>query len=176
MVFGRGGYEHSGGPLNVSERPSEPTNLQVAFFNTQTVRLTWTPPEVDGGGPLRHYVIEMKAAGEDDYEPIGKVKAGNLSYEAIGLTEGQSYHFRVRAANAGGVSETAAELDEPVTARLPFGRPRTKKSLQTACIRFSLMQRPFLILLLLNRSFTLRQVFASPTSHGLFQFDAKYIR
>ena len=63
----------------------------------------------------------MRTVDEDEFQEVGKVKGGNLSYEAIGLTEGQDYIFRVRAANLSGVSENAAELDHPVTARLPYG-------------------------------------------------------
>ncbi len=64
----------------------------------------------------------MRATDENDFIKVGKVKGGNLSYEAIGLTTGQDYIFRVRAVNSVGESECAAELKEPVTAKLPFGK------------------------------------------------------
>ena len=111
--------------LLLSEPPSEPVNLKVASFNTKAVRVTWEPPKNDGGTPVKQYIIEMRAVddGDDEFQEVGKVKGGNLSYEAIGLTEGKTYIFRVRALNAAGVSEIAAELDRPVTAKLPYGRP-----------------------------------------------------
>ena len=85
------------------------------------MRVTWEPPKEDGGAPIKQYIIEMRTVDEAEFQEVGKVKGGNLSYEAIGLTEGQDYIFRVRAANLSGASENATELDQPVTARLPYG-------------------------------------------------------
>ena len=100
--------------------PSEPQNLQVVSCSPQSVRVSWEPPKKDGGDPVKQYVIELRATHENDFVKVGKVKGGNLSYEAIGLITGQDYIVRVRAVNAIGESESAAELKEPVTAKLPF--------------------------------------------------------
>ena len=115
----------------VPEPPSEPIDLKVASFNTKAVRVTWEPPKKDGGAPIKQYIIEMRTVDEDEFQEVGKVKGGNLSYEAIGLTEGQDYIFRVRAANLSGVSENAAELDHPVTARLPYGTRLANETLDS---------------------------------------------
>ena len=107
----------------------------MASFNTKAVRVSWEPPKEDGGAPVKQYIIEMRTTDNDEFEETGKVKGGNLSYEAIGLTEGKEYIFRVRAANMAGASEGAAELDHPVTARLPYGMVHSTQGSMHHCVQ-----------------------------------------
>ena len=81
--------------------------------------MAWEAPISDGGARLLQYIIEIRSLGEEDFKEVGKVKAGNLNYEVIGLEMGQQYEFRVKAVSPAGASQDAARLDTPVT---PHGK------------------------------------------------------
>ena len=40
--------------------PSAPRDLQVKDTTDQSITVTWSPPEDDGGKPVTNYVIEWK--------------------------------------------------------------------------------------------------------------------
>ena len=77
-----------------------------------SVHLAWTPPESDGGAPIRRYIIEGKCEDDADFRHIGKVDGKTTNWDSIGLQKGKHYHFRVRAENPVGTSDDTADLDE----------------------------------------------------------------
>lgn len=40
--------------------PSVPTNFEVKDSTDQSITVTWSPPEDDGGKPVTNYIIEWK--------------------------------------------------------------------------------------------------------------------
>lgn len=68
------------------------------------------------------YVLEKRdvtrAAGM--WVQIGVADAQTRTFRATKLVQGSSYQFRVFAENKAGLGEPA-ELEQPVTAKLPFG-------------------------------------------------------
>ena len=71
------------------------TKTQVAF--------SWTAPVVDGGNTVIDYSIEMDHDNDDVYIEIA-TGVTLTSYTLTGLSEGNTYRFRVRARNSVGLS------------------------------------------------------------------------
>ena len=73
--------------------PEAPTGLS-ATVSDQEVDLIWTAPASNGGATITHYEYEQDGSGT-------WISTGGTttSYTVTGLTNGQSYTFRVRAVN-----------------------------------------------------------------------------
>ena len=99
---------------SISDIPTAPCHLHVSSVDSDSATIEWSPPKSDGGAPIHLYIVEIKRPGEKKYSFLDRVKPRLLEYTAFGLEEGEEYSFRVRAKNPAGVSEMAAELDEPV--------------------------------------------------------------
>ena len=85
--------------------PGAPTGL-TASFQAGNIELSWTAP---GTGAATSYQILRKAGSddeevyvEDSYDPDADVPS--TAYTDAGVTEGETYGYRVRALNAGGAS------------------------------------------------------------------------
>ena len=103
--------------------PSAPQNLKVIDTNKSSIVISWEPPKDNGGVHLTGYTIEMCAQDEAEFSLVGMTTGNETEYEAIGLKENEGYRFHVRARNVCGMSEDAAEILDPVVAKLPYGKP-----------------------------------------------------
>lgn len=100
-------------------KPSKPKGpLKVADVNAEGCKLSWDPPEDDGGEPVQQYVVEKMDTETGRWIPVLTTKEPGA--EITGLTPGKDYKFRVKAVNAEGESEPL-ETEKPVTAKNPFG-------------------------------------------------------
>lgn len=94
--------------------------LTVSDTTPYGTRLTWKPPKVDGGSKVTHYVVERKELGKDNWVTV-QSGCKTPTCELQGLTEGQSYHFRVAPCNDIGQGEWLTTTT-PVIAKYPFGK------------------------------------------------------
>jgi fibronectin type 3 domain-containing protein len=78
------------------EVPGPPRNLN-AVAGDATVYLTWQAPEKDGGSPITNYHI-YRGASPDQVSRIDTV-GDVLEYTNTGLTNGETYWYRVSAQN-----------------------------------------------------------------------------
>ena len=71
----------------VAVKANCPTNLTVSDVNKDRVTLTWAAPEMNKTNPIGSYVIEMKAPGDVDFVPVGKVdgKKDNIYHKETGI-------------------------------------------------------------------------------------------
>ena len=96
--------------------PGAPTNLTAAPGNT-SVTLTWTTPASDGGSPITGYKLYRSTTSGGTYSLIASPSA--LTYTDTGLTNGQTYWYKVSAVNAIGVgtncSAVSALVSQPVS-------------------------------------------------------------
>ncbi len=104
-----------------TEMPCAPQNLEVSDTNNDNVSLKWLPPLSDGGAELTEYVVDMKPEGSSKFTPVVHVQPETPFCTVNDLNKGDKYEFRVRAKNAVGVSDDAAELDSPVIAKATCG-------------------------------------------------------
>ena len=79
-----------------AQPPAWPTLLEAESGNGW-VRLTWTAPVSGGGRPITHYEYEQDGVWET-------TESKDTTYTVRGLTNDQTYTFRVQAANAVGAS------------------------------------------------------------------------
>jgi parallel beta-helix repeat protein len=79
--------------------PTPPKTLQAAAGNAQ-VTLTWAAPDWDGLSPVTNYTVFRGTAsgGETPLITLGNV----LTYLNTGLTNGQTYYYKVAAINVAG--------------------------------------------------------------------------
>ncbi len=106
-----------------ADKPSAPQNLRVTEVYKDYVVISWDAPKQDGGSPIKGYTIERADAKRRNFTSAGTVDADTFSFKVTKLYEGSEYLFSVSAENAIGQSEPAM-LQEPVKARLPFGKYR----------------------------------------------------
>ena len=83
--------------------PTIPTNLTAVGADAE-VTLTWTAPS-DGGSPITDYLIEYRAdsgQGQGSWIVFDDSTSSLTSATVTGLSNGQSYDFRVSAINSVG--------------------------------------------------------------------------
>ena len=95
--------------VNVSTAPtvpSAPQNLGATAGNSQ-VSLSWTAPSSNGGAAISNYKIYRRTAStaETLLTTVGNV----LAYNDAGVTNGQTYYYRVTAVNSVGESSRSNE-------------------------------------------------------------------
>ena len=83
--------------------------------------ISWDAPKSDGGSPITGYIVEKRDVSRTSYTKAGTVDGKTFTLKVEKLVEGKEYTFQVAAENEIGQSDWA-KLDEPVIARLPFGK------------------------------------------------------
>uniref|UniRef100_A0A803JW69 Myomesin 2 n=1 Tax=Xenopus tropicalis TaxID=8364 RepID=A0A803JW69_XENTR len=77
----------------------------------------------DGGGKIIGYLVEYQKVGEEEWKKSNFAPDGcpDTKHTVVGLTEGDTYKFRIMAVNAAGESEPAYVKD-PVQAKDRLGK------------------------------------------------------
>ena len=108
------------------DKPSAPQNVRVSEQYKDFITISWDEPESDGGVGIVAYVVEKRDASRTLWAGIGEVDASTMKYKADHLYEGSDYLFRVAAVNPIGCGPFN-QIEESVTAKLPFGKIITYK-------------------------------------------------
>ena len=108
---GEESFSESATPTATLAAPDTPTSLSLTPGN-QRVMLRWVQPS--GGAALTHYEYELD--GSDTWTSTGSTAP---STTVMGLTNGQSYAFRVRAVNSAGASTATGSQSATPTATEP---------------------------------------------------------
>ena len=98
-------------PTSTVVAPDTPSSLSATPGNRQ-VMLSWVQPS--GGAALTHYEYELDLSGT--WTSTGGTAT---SYTVTGLTNGQSYTFRVRAVNSAGASTASGSQSATPTTTVP---------------------------------------------------------
>lgn len=106
-----------------------------------SVSLCWTVPFNDGGSKIVGYVVERKVYSADEWDDNRWLKCNYTTitenyFTVTGLSEAETYEYRVIAKNAAGVHSVASESSGPVTCKDEYGRLTRFKcsSRQPLCI------------------------------------------
>ncbi|ETE64986.1 hypothetical protein L345_09246, partial [Ophiophagus hannah] len=94
--------------------PGSPLLVQCHDVNKNSLILTWVPPSDNGGSPIIGYYIERCEMGTDEWVPYNDQLVKTCRSPVLGLTEGKSYQFRVKAVNCAGISNPS-KASSPVT-------------------------------------------------------------
>ena len=114
-------------------RPGAPRNLTAAVgqgVGSGNVRLTWTQPSATGGVPITDYVVQRSYNGGATWVSLSDGLGTHRSFVVTGHTNGNTYLFRVAAAQLGrmGSGEQRrvgdAEADPPVRTAVAAGDGR----------------------------------------------------
>ncbi|KAL5273793.1 unc-22.2 family protein [Megaselia abdita] len=116
----------------VLDRPAPPNGpLKVDNVLANSCKLSWNPPDDDGGQPIENYVIEKMDEITGRWVPAGETDGPVTSFDVKGLTPNHKYKFRVRARNRQGTSDPlttphATEAKNPFDAPGKPGKPEIK--------------------------------------------------
>ena len=105
----------------VKDTPGKPENLNVSNVTKKGAKLSWTPPNLDGGAKIQTYIVEKRRADGRGWLKIESSLSATL-LNIFDLVEGYEYFFRVCAVNAIGQGDYA-ETAEPVLATDPSTVP-----------------------------------------------------
>lgn len=90
-----------------------PAAPEVADKNKHSVSLTWTPPELDGGSPIKGYIIEIQEEASSGWVRIND--PGTLypttEFTVPSLRELKIYCFRIIAVNDIGESDPSPRTE-----------------------------------------------------------------
>uniref|UniRef100_A0A3B1ISN7 Titin n=1 Tax=Astyanax mexicanus TaxID=7994 RepID=A0A3B1ISN7_ASTMX len=88
-----------------------------------TIHLAWQKPAYDGGSRVTGYIILKKDGPKGKYSKANLTKVTDTKFTVTGLTQDESYKFKILAKNAvGSVSNPSATVG-PVTCVDTYGAP-----------------------------------------------------
>uniref|UniRef100_A0A4W2F8C5 non-specific serine/threonine protein kinase n=2 Tax=Bos indicus x Bos taurus TaxID=30522 RepID=A0A4W2F8C5_BOBOX len=111
--------------------PDPPEDAEVVGRSGSSVTLSWVAPTSDGGGGLRGYRVEMKAAATGEWQLCHDLVPGPECVVA-GLAPGETYRFRVAAVGPAGAGEPVylpqmVKLAEPLEPRPAAPAPESRQ-------------------------------------------------
>ncbi|TWW80211.1 Titin [Takifugu flavidus] len=98
---------------SAADPPSSPGTPEVKDKTKNSITLTWSPPDRDGGSPIKGYIIEVHEEGCSDWRRVNPTDKLHPSNELLipDLKEGKPCKFRIYAVNAAGNSEPARSAE-----------------------------------------------------------------
>lgn len=110
-----------------SEVPGKPRSLALTDVNENLATLTWLEPTYDGNTALTHYQVEKWSVGQQQWTVVKTVMADEqLQLTDRSVEKGNSYRYRVRAANKVGLSEVDDSEDLEIHIK-PNSRKKTTR-------------------------------------------------
>uniref|UniRef100_A0A9J7Y6B1 Myomesin 2a n=1 Tax=Cyprinus carpio carpio TaxID=630221 RepID=A0A9J7Y6B1_CYPCA len=121
----------------VAGAPGAPMDVKVSDVNADYILVSWKPPNTTHEAPITGYFVDRRKSGTKDWVQCNDSPVKVCKLPVHGLTEGASYHFRVRAVNKDGISlpsrmssgVTAAEVESDVEGRT---KNTAKKQIKTS--------------------------------------------
>lgn len=107
---------------SVAGAPGAPMDVTASDANKDYVLVSWKPPNTTNEPVITGYFVDRRKSGTQDWVQCNSAPVKVCKLPVHGLTEGASYHFRVRALNSAGISlpsrmssgVTAAEVESDV--------------------------------------------------------------
>ena len=96
---------------NPFDPPGPPGKPSCVDYDWDFFELKWAPPKNDGGSRIFNYIIEKRLANDDLWLKCGETGQNLERGKATGVEIGQTYVFRIRAENLGGVGPPGPESD-----------------------------------------------------------------
>uniref|UniRef100_A0A8B9H748 Titin n=1 Tax=Astyanax mexicanus TaxID=7994 RepID=A0A8B9H748_ASTMX len=108
----------------VLDKPGPPSSVKVDAVTADSITLSWTPPEYDGGSKVTGYIIERRDLPEGCWMRCNFTNIPETYFDVTGLTQDQQYDFRVTAKNAAGLFSIPSDNTGPITVKDDVDPPR----------------------------------------------------
>lgn len=105
----------------IPDTPGPVINLEATDIKQTSAKLSWSPPENDGGSEVKHYIVEKREIDRKTWAIVkAEVDPDKVPFKVSGLMPGTEYYFRVTAVNEYGpgvhkVSATSYLASDPVS-------------------------------------------------------------
>uniref|UniRef100_A0A8C1WA57 Titin n=1 Tax=Cyprinus carpio TaxID=7962 RepID=A0A8C1WA57_CYPCA len=104
----------------VLDKPGPPASVKVDAVTSDSITLSWAPPEYDGGCSINNYIVEKRDTNTTEWQ-IVSTNVARTSVKVPRLTQGSEYQFRIYAVNRYGKGKP---IDSPgITAEYTFKQP-----------------------------------------------------
>jgi titin len=104
-----------------AEKPSKPQGpLEVSDITEDHVKLSWKPPNKDGGSNLTAFIVEKSEAQRPRWLRVARLPPDTLAADVDNLIENKDYYFRVMAENEAGIGP-ALENDKAIAPKSKYG-------------------------------------------------------
>lgn len=107
-------------PLSLSAEP--PINLRISDITKNSISLAWQKPNYDGGSPITGYIIEKREGVSTRWSKANLTNVTDTRFTVTGLTQDETYEFRVMAKNAVGSVSNPSMTAGPATCVDTYGR------------------------------------------------------
>ena len=107
-------------PLSVPAEP--PINLRISDITKNTISLGWHRPNYDGGSPIIGYIIEKREGVSAKWSKAILNNVTDTHFTVTGLTQDETYEFRVMARSAVGSVSNPSITAGPATCVDTYGR------------------------------------------------------
>lgn len=102
--------------------PAEPPiDLRISDITKNTISLAWHRPTYDGGSPITGYIIEKREGVSAKWSKANLTNVTDTRFAVTGLTQDESYEFRVMARNAVGSVSNPSITAGPATCVDTYG-------------------------------------------------------
>lgn len=92
--------------VRVLDSPGPPSHIEVKEVTKTSATITWDTPEIEGGGPVKNYLIDYREASKKGWTRLTDT-CHRLTYKVADLQEGEVYYFRVTGENEYGIGVPA---------------------------------------------------------------------
>jgi len=121
-----GGNFSASGYVNVLDVPTQPRNFRPEEVRQEHCKLSWEPPQDDGGTPILKYLIKMMDLDQNEWIPTNEVNVPTTNCVVKNLKPGHLYRFEVYAINKEGPSNPT-QIKDPIKAESPYKPPTEPK-------------------------------------------------
>ncbi len=91
--------------------PGAPEKPTISDITAESMTISWSPPESDGGSPITGYILEKRDITSKRWLKTSSDAITELTFKVTGLTKGSKYEFRVSAQNKAGTGKPSSPTD-----------------------------------------------------------------
>ena len=102
--------------MYIADKPSAPQDFECCGYTETSISLKWSAPADDGGSSVTGYYVERRHSAKQEWTADEETR--QLTMTSRGLSEMNSYYYRVCAVNAIGRGEFN-EMTDALMAKCP---------------------------------------------------------
>lgn len=95
--------------------------MRISDITKNSISLAWQKPNYDGGSPITGYIIEKREGTGARWSKTNLTNVTDTRFTVTGLTQDETYEFRVMAKNAVGSVSNSSITAGPVTCVDTYG-------------------------------------------------------